>query len=417
VPALATLEAPPADFLEEIEVSVVMPCLNEARTVGRCVAKAVNELERLGVQGEVVVADNGSTDGSQELAEANGARVVRATRKGYGSALQSGIAAARGRFVIMGDADDSYDFSRLELFIERLRAGDDLVMGNRFRGGIRPGAMPWLHRYVGNPVLTGILNLFFRTPIGDAHCGLRGFRKDAYARLNLTAPGMEFASEMVVRAALQRQKISEVPTVLHKDGRDRPPHLRSFRDGWRHLRLLLLMCPLWLYLIPSGLLLFGGFGLMAWLTPGMRVVGGIGLDVHSMLLGALCVLVGYQTLWLWAHARIYGWTSGLLPPGTFSARVFKYLNLERGLIAGVVLFLAGLGLNLWLVFEWYGQDLGALDVRVTFRYVLWGFTALVLGVQTIYGSFFLSMLGMRKESEAAAFAGASGSSNATEAKH
>lgn len=395
--AAAPLARPNVNDLTEIEVSVVMPCLNEARTVGRCVAKAVHALEQLGVRGEVIVADNGSTDGSQEIARSTGARVVSVARRGYGSALQAGIAAARGRYVIMGDADDSYDFSRLELFIERLRAGDDLVMGNRFRGGILPGAMPWLHRYVGNPVLTGILNLFFRTPIGDAHCGLRAFRKDAYAHLNLTSPGMEFASEMVVRAALQQQRISEVPTVLHKDGRDRRPHLRSFRDGWRHLRLLLLMCPLWLYLIPAGLLMASGAGTMVWLTPGPRTIGRVGLDVHTMLLGALCVLLGNQTVWLWAYARIYGWRSGLLPPGTFSPRAFRLLNLERGLLAGGGLCLAGLGLNLWLVFEWIGQDLGALDVRITLRYVLWGFTALVLGVQTIYGSFFLSMLGMRAD--------------------
>jgi glycosyltransferase involved in cell wall biosynthesis len=231
-----------------VEVSVVMPCLNEARTVGRCVAKALRALRDLGVSGEVIVADNGSTDGSPDIARRNGARVVHVKRKGYGSALQGGIAAARGRYVIMGDADDSYDFGDLRPFVERLRAGDDLVMGNRFKGGIRPGAMPWLHRYVGNPVLTGLLNLFFRTPAGDAHCGLRGFRKDSYHRLGLTSPGMEFASEMVVKASLQRQKISEVPTVLYPDGRDRPPHLRSFRDGWRHLRLLLRMSPLGLYL-------------------------------------------------------------------------------------------------------------------------------------------------------------------------
>src|SRR5262249_9995667 len=247
-----------------------MPCLNEARTVGVCVAKARAALDALGVAGEVVVADNGSSDGSPAIARAHGARVVAVARKGYGSALQAGIAAARGTYVIMGDADDSYDFSRLGPFVERLRAGDDLVMGNRFRGGIRPGAMPWHHRYVGNPVLTGILNLFFRSPIGDAHCGLRGFRKDACQRLRLHPPRMEFASEMVVKACLHRQKISEVPVILPPDGRDRPPHLRSFRDGWRHLRFLLLMCPLWLFRIPSVVLLCGGLGLMVWLSPGPR---------------------------------------------------------------------------------------------------------------------------------------------------
>jgi glycosyltransferase involved in cell wall biosynthesis len=226
---------------ELLEVSVVMPCLNEARTVGRCVDKALQGLAGCGAEGEVVVADNGSSDGSAVLARERGARVVAVAARGYGSALQGGIAAARGRFVVMGDADDSYDFTLLAPFIERLRAGDELVMGNRFKGGIRPGAMPWLHRYLGNPVLTGILNLLFRTPAGDAHCGLRGFDKEAYVRLGLVAPGMEFASEMVVRAALCGLRIGEVPVVLYPDGRDRPPHLRSFRDGFRHLRLMLSM--------------------------------------------------------------------------------------------------------------------------------------------------------------------------------
>jgi glycosyltransferase involved in cell wall biosynthesis len=390
-PLLATTEN------DDIEVSVVMPCLNEARTVGRCVLKALGALQRMGVSGEVVVADNGSADGSVEIACAHGGRVVHVERRGYGSALQAGIAAARGRFVIMGDADDSYDFSHLEPFVSRLRQGDELVMGNRFRGGIKPGAMPWLHRYVGNPVLTGILNLFFRTPIRDAHCGLRAFRKDSYAKLGLTTTGMEFASEMVVKACLNQQTISEVPIVLHPDGRDRPPHLRSFRDGWRHLRFLLLMCPMWLYLIPAALLLLCGLGMMAWLTPGPRMVGRVGLDVHTMLLGALCVLIGYQTLWLWASAKIYGWRSGLLPPNTFSNKAFRYFNLERGLLTGAALLLAGLGLNGWLVAEWWGRDLGALDVRVTLRYALWGLTTLMMGVQTIYGSFFLSMLGMGRK--------------------
>ena len=222
-----------------IEVSVVLPCLNEALTIGRCIDKANQSFARLDIKGEVVVADNGSTDGSQEIAWNHRAQVVSVQEKGYGSALKGGIAAAMGTYVIMGDADDSYDLGNLEPFLERLRGGDDLVIGNRFKGGIKPGAMPWLHRYVGNPILSGILNLFFHTPIADAHCGLRGFRKDAFLRLNLMTTGMEFASEMVVKAALQGQKMSEVPTILYPDGRDRPPHLRSFRDGWRHLRFLI----------------------------------------------------------------------------------------------------------------------------------------------------------------------------------
>jgi hypothetical protein len=382
---------------DDVEVSVVMPCLNEARTVGTCVAKAKAALEKLGVKGEIVIADNGSTDGSQDIATAHGARVIHAQRRGYGSALQAGIDAARGKFIIMGDADDSYDFTNLEPFITRLRDGDDLVMGNRFRGGIKPGAMPWLHKYVGNPVLTGILNLFFRTPVKDAHCGLRGFRKDAYQRLGLYTSGMEFASEMVVKASLHNQKISEVPTTLSPDGRDRPPHLRSFRDGWRHLRFLLLMSPRWLYLIPSALLTLGGGFLMAWLTGGPREIGGVTLDIHTMLLGSLGVLVGYQILWMYLFAKIHGWVSGLLPPRTFHVKAFEILNLERGLILGGIMLTLGLGLNLWLVWEWSANAMGPLDVQVTFRPALWGFTLMILGVQTIFGSFFLSMLGMTEQ--------------------
>jgi hypothetical protein len=380
---------------EEIEVTVVMPCLNEARTVGTCVAKALRMLQEMNVPGEVVVADNGSTDGSPEIARRYGARVVHAERKGYGAALQAGIATARGCFVIMGDADDSYDFTHLVPFVEKLREGDDLVMGNRFRGGIRPGAMPWLHRYVGNPVLTGILNLFFRSPIRDAHCGLRAFRKDAYEELGLTTTAMEFASEMVVKACLHGLQISEVPIVLHPDGRDRRPHLRSFRDGWRHLRFLLLHCPLWLFLIPSSLLMGIGLALMAWLTPGPRtLLGGVVLDVHTMLLGALCLILGYQTLWLWAYAKIFGWRSGILPARTFSHKIFDYLSLERGLLTGAAILVAGLAANLYLVRTWYSIRLGPLAVEATLRFALWGLTAMVLGVQTIYGSFFLSMMGL-----------------------
>ncbi|HVS37192.1 MAG TPA: glycosyltransferase family 2 protein [Gemmataceae bacterium] len=376
---------------DDIELSVVMPCLNEVRTVGRCVSKALAELERLGVRGEVVVADNGSTDGSQAVAREHGARVVDVVERGYGSALQGGIGAACGRFVVMGDADDSYDFGRLAPFVERLRAGDDLVMGNRFRGGIEPGAMPWLHRYVGNPVLTGILNLFFRSPIGDAHCGLRAFRKDAYARLGLRSPGMEFASEMVVKACLQKQKISEAPVVLHPDGRDRPPHLRSFRDGWRHLRLLLLLCPDWLFRLPSIAFMIVGFGLMAVLTPGPLAVGAVVLDVHTMLLGALCLVLGHQTLYLWTFARVHAAATAGADDAA-AARLSRQHSLERSLLFGGALLLLGVGCNLWVLREWVARDLGPLDAQATMRFALWGFTGMVTGVQTIFGRFFLSLL-------------------------
>jgi glycosyltransferase involved in cell wall biosynthesis len=390
------LETPVQTATEAIEVSVVMPCLNEALTVGRCVAKAVRALEEMGIHGEVIVADNGSSDGSQAIASEHGAKVVHVQQRGYGSALQGGIKAARGQFIIMGDADDSYDFSRLAGFIERLRAGDELVMGNRFRGGIKPGAMPPLHQYFGNPLLTMLLKIFFHSPIGDCQCGLRGFRKEAIERIKLDAPGMEFASEMVVKSCINRLKISEVPIVLHPDGRDRPPHMRSFRDGWRNLRLMLLLCPLWLYFIPSCLLLAIGTFLMLWLTPGTQHIGRIGLDVHTMLLGSLCVLLGYQTLWLGFLAKVYGHFSGVLPGGGLIRGLLRVLTLERGLLAGLALLIVGLAANLWLVGEWISHDMGPLDISHSMRFALWGLTAMVVGVQTAYSSFFLSMLRMTR---------------------
>ena len=380
----------------DIEVTVVMPCLNEARTVGTCIDKARTAFRELQLRGEVVVADNGSVDDSKAIAHALGARVIEVDRRGYGSALQAGIEAARGLYVIMGDSDDSYDFSQIGPFIEPLRQGYDLVMGNRFRGGIMPGAMPWHHRYIGNPVLTAVLNLFYHTPIGDAHCGLRAFRKDSYRRLNLSTPGMEFASEMVVKASLFNQKITEVPIVLHPDGRDRPPHLRSFRDGWRHLRFLLLLCPTWLYLFPASCLTIVGLTLMAWLTRSPKSIGEIVLGPHTMLLGSLLVVIGYQTLWLWAYSKIYGWLSGLLPTSTFSLPVFNPLYLERGLLAGFLLLAGGFGVNLYLFLQWSRLGFGPLDTISSMPLAIWGCTAMTLGVQTIYGSFFLSMLDLAK---------------------
>lgn len=369
---------------EPVELSVVMPCLNEARTVGRCVQKSLAAMKKMGVRGEVIVADNGSSDGSIDIARSHGARVVQVERKGYGSALQGGIAAAKGKYVIMGDADDSYDFTRLEGFVERLRQGDELVMGNRFKGGIHPGAMPWSHRYVGNPVLSGILNLFFHTPIGDAHCGLRGFRKDSYERLRLSTTGMEFASEMVVKASLNKQKISEVPTELHPDGRDRPPHLRSFRDGWRHLRFLLLLCPLWLYLIPASILVGGGLAIMAWLTAGPREIAGITFGLETMLAAAFAVVVGYQAMWMWLFATIHGVNSGVFPPDKFSRRILDHFSLEKGSLIGLGLLALGAGLAICLA-------LGSNEVLESVRIGLWALVALSVGVQTIFGSFFVAM--------------------------
>jgi hypothetical protein len=383
----------PTTNVAALEVSVVMPCLNEARTVGKCVDNVLLVLRDLSVDGEVIVADNGSTDASAEIAGAHGARVVHVSRRGYGSALQGGIEAARGRYVFMGDADESYDFGELGLFLERLRCGDELVVGNRFRGGIRPGAMPWLHRYVGNPVLTGVLNLFYRSPIGDAHCGLRAIRKDAYCRLGLNTNGMEFASEMVVKACLHGLRISEVPVVLHPDGRDRPSHLRSFRDGWRHLCFLLVLCPRWLYRTPAGLLLFVGVFLMIWLTPGPQPLGAVVFDVHTMLLGSMCVVFGYQLLWLGICASAFGRNSGLLSRDSGPPLGLNHL-LDRCMAGGAILILLGLGLNSWLIRQWYLCDLGPLNLQFTLRYALWGFTSMVVGAQTIYSGFFMGLLSM-----------------------
>src|SRR3954447_21937874 len=326
-----------------IELTILMPCLNEAETLARCIAKARSFLSRNKVIGEVVVADNGSTDGSQAIARAHGARVVDIAERGYGSALRGGIDAARGTYVIMGDSDDSYDFSRLEPFLEKLREGYALVMGNRFVGGIAPGAMPALHRYLGNPVLSSIGRVFFGTPCRDFHCGLRGFRRDAILDLDLQSPGMEFASEMVVKATIQRLTISEVPTTLSPDGRSRPPHLRTWRDGWRHLRFLLLYSPRWLFLLPGLLLILLGTLGYALALPGTTVLGAR-LDVHTLLFASLAVLLGQQSALFGLFAKRHAAHVGLLPEDARAERFLRACTLERGLLAGLGCFTAGLGL-------------------------------------------------------------------------
>jgi hypothetical protein len=379
-----------------LELSVVMPCLNEAETLATCIGKALGSLERHGIAGEVIVADNGSTDGSPEIAARMGARVISVAERGYGAALQGGIAAARGRFVLMGDADDSYDFEDLRPFVEKLREGYDLVMGNRFRGGIRPGAMPPLHRYLGNPVLTAIGRLFFRSPCGDFHCGLRAFRKEAIDRLELQTTGMEFASEMVVKATLLGQRIGEVPTTLSPDGRSRPPHLRSWRDGWRHLRFLLLYSPRWLFLYP-GLLLMG-FGLLAMLAilPGPRTIGGVSFDVNTLLYAAAAVFVGFQSVIFAVFTKIYAVNEGLLPEDPRLNALFRYIKLETGLVAGAALVLVGWIGSLWAVSDWGARSFGQLEPRETLRIVVPAVLALTLGFQIVLSSFFLSVLGMRR---------------------
>lgn len=378
------------------ELSILMPCLNEAETLATCIRKAQKALADLNVAGEVIIADNGSTDGSPEIAAGLGARVVHVADKGYGSALSGGIKAARGKYIIMGDADDSYDFTNLGPFLEKLRAGYDLVMGNRFKGGIEPNAMPPLHRYLGNPVLTGIGRLFFNSPCGDFHCGLRGFSKAAIQRLDLRTTGMEFASETVVKASLHGLRITEVPTTLSVDGRNRPPHLRSWRDGWRHLRFLLLYSPRWLFLYPGLLLMLVGTLVSGWLLVGPRVVDGITLDVHTFLYAAMAIVIGYQTVIFAIFTKVFAITEGLLPEDPRLNTLFRYIRLETGILAGALMLATGIGLSIYALSFWSATSFGPLDPSRTLRLVIPAVTAIALGLQTVLSSFFLSILGLER---------------------
>ncbi len=380
----------------ELELSIVMPCLNEVETLQVCIQKALGSLERNGISGEVIIADNGSSDGSQEIAQRLGARVVPVPIRGYGAALMGGIAAARGRYVIMGDADDSYDFTQLMPFVEKLREGHDLVMGNRFRGGIAPGAMPALHRYLGNPILTGIGRLFFGSPVGDFHCGLRGFRQDLVERLELQTTGMEFASEMVVKATMMGFKLAEVPTTLSPDGRSRAPHLRSWRDGWRHLRFLLMYSPRWLFLHPGLLLMTVGLLAMGWILPGPGRVGDISFDVNSLLYAAAAVFIGFQSVLFAVFTKIYGVNEGLLPADARLDALFRYVTLETGIVCGAALIAIGLAASLWAVSDWGAASFGRLDPQRSLRIVVPAVLALTLGFQIVLSSFFLSVLGLRR---------------------
>ena len=382
--------------VQSIEVSIVMPCLNEAETLRGCVERALCALHDNQLVGEVVIADNGSSDGSREIAEQAGARVVVVEAKGYGSALMGGILAAKGKYVLMGDADGSYDFSHVPRFLEKLRQGYELVMGNRFQGGILPGAMPPLHRYLGNPVLSGIGRLFFHSPCGDFHCGLRGFSKEAILRLDLRTTGMEFASEMVVKATIFGLKIAETPTTLSPDGRSRPPHLRSWRDGWRHLRFLLLYSPRWLFLYPGILAMALGVAVIVWLLPGPRRLGNVTLDVHTMLYAAAAVLVGFQAVSFAVMGKIYAVTAGLMPWTPRFRRLFDWLTLEIGLLAGLCLVAGGVAALVMTFYLWGERSFGPLDPQQTLRWAIPGVTATALGCQIVLSSFFLSMLGLQR---------------------
>ena len=381
----------------KVEVSIVMPCLNEAETLAACIQRAQRAIEEQHLAAEIIVADNGSTDGSPVIARELGARVVEVERKGYGSALIGGIAAARGDLVIMGDSDDSYDFSTIGPLIDKLRAGYDLVLGNRFVGGIATGAMPWSHRWIGNPVLTFISRVFFHTPVGDMHCGLRGFRKEAFERMRLRATGMEFASEMVIKASLRGMRIAEVPVTLRPDGRSRPPHLRTWRDGWRHLRFMLLFSPRWLFLYP-GLTLFAvGVLLSALLIPGPVHLGGIRLDIHTLLIAGFLALLGYQLVLFAVFTKIFAVRAGFHPPHALLERIFRYVTLEVGLAAGALMAVVGLVALVVAVASWGAVGFGNLNPSLTMREVIPAVVLLALGTQTVFASFFISILSIDRD--------------------
>lgn len=376
-------------------VSVVMPCLNEEETIGSCIQKAMEGLKHLGLPGEVVVADNGSSDRSVEIALSLGARVVHQPVKGYGSAYQKGIDEAQGDYIVMGDSDLSYDFLDIPRFVSPLLEGFDLVMGTRLKGKISPGAMPWLHRWIGNPVLSGILNLLFRTGISDAHCGMRAFTKKAWARMGLRSRGMEFASEMVIQAGKKKLRIAEIPITLYPDGRTGRPHLKSFRDGWRHLRLMLLLSPSALFMIPGLFLLLIGFILLIIPSFGIVYLYGIGLDIHTMVLGALLSIQGFGIFTMGIFSRLYATLEGF-DESNFIRRLLSFFSLNKGLLLGLLIVFAGVFFNLLVVYQWASHNF-ILDNNLQLRPALWGLTLMVLGIQTIFATFFISFLLIKEE--------------------
>jgi glycosyltransferase involved in cell wall biosynthesis len=383
------------------ELTILMPCLNEAETIASCVGKALGFLKRSGIDGEVLVADNGSIDGSQEIAQTLGARVVAIGQRGYGAALIGGIDVAQGRYIIMGDADDSYDFSQLERFVEKLRGGADLVIGNRFKGGITPGAMPFLHRYLGNPVLSFLGRLFFKSKIGDFHCGLRGFNTDRVRSLHLMTTGMEFASEMVVRASLAGCCVEEVPTTLSHDGRTRRPHLRTWSDGWRHLRFLLIYSPKWLFFYPGLALILLGLIAATILLPGeVTISPDLRLDVHTFLVAAICVLLGLQSVTFAIIARRYATRSGLIPPSPRYAGMLEWVSLERMLLIGLVLAISGFGGFLWSLYVWARTGFGSLDYPLVMRILIISMTGIAAAIQLVLSAFLMSILDIKLDRSA-----------------
>jgi glycosyltransferase involved in cell wall biosynthesis len=381
------------------EVSIIMPCLNEADTLAACIGKARRALNEHNIAGEIIVADNGSTDGSQAIAMKLGARLINVTEKGYGSALMGGIAAARGQFIIMGDADDSYDFLEAPKFVEKLRQGFDIVQGCRLPSGggvVKPGAMPFLHRVWGNPMFSFLARWWFRSPLHDVYCGLRGFRKDVYSLLDQRCTGMEFATEMIIKASLYGAKIVEVPITLHPDGRkDRDPHLRTFRDGWRTIRLFFMCSPRWLFLVPGIMLILVGIAAYAIAMPGITL-GGVTFDAHTLLFASLAILCGYQSILFAILTKTFAISEGLLPEDPRMNRFFEFVNLERGLIISSITLLVGVGLLIMAINHWRLTSFGQLDYAQTMRWVVPGATLTALGFQTILSSFFVSILGMHR---------------------
>jgi glycosyltransferase involved in cell wall biosynthesis len=385
--------APGARSSDQPEVSVVIPCLNEANSIAVCIDKAMAAFRGAGIWGEVVVADNGSTDGSIEIAQEHGARLAKVDAKGYGNALRGGFAEARGQFIIMGDADDSYDFSEVPRFVTKWREGHEMVLGNRFRGGIKPGAMPWLHQHLGNPAITWILNTLFHGSIGDAYCGMRGFSKELYERADLRCTGMEFALELIIKAMKLEASVTEIPINLWPDKRGRRPHLRTFHDGWRSLRFMLLHAPNWLFLLPGATLFLLGVAIVAWLLPGPRHLGRIEVDLHTMLFGAMFALAGAQIISIGLFAKVFSLTERFSHGQHNLERWLSHVTLEQGLTAGAILTLAGGAGAVWLLWKWIASGFGHLyDVRI----VIFLSLCFLVGVQVIFSSFFISMLGISR---------------------
>jgi glycosyltransferase involved in cell wall biosynthesis len=383
---------------DSIELTILMPCLNEAETLARCIEKAKLGIQRAGVRGEILIADNGSTDGSQTIAEKSGARVVNVKEKGYGSALIGGICAASGEWILMGDADDSYDFSDITGFVKKFQAGDELIMGCRLPGGggtISPGAMPWKNRWIGNPILSFIGRLFFKCPAHDFHAGLRGFTKTTFDALDLQTTGMEFASEMVIKATLKKLKITEVPITLHKDGRSRPPHLKPWRDGWRHLRFMLLFSPRWLFLVPGIFLSLLGIVFAARLSLGDFQIGKVQLNVGTLAVACMTIIVGFQLVAFAFFTKVFAIAEGLLPDDPKLSRMFKIFTLEKGIVFGLLVLIAGIILLTHSVWIWRLNNYGLLDPSENLRRLIPAATLIVLGIQTIFSSFFMSALGLK----------------------